>query len=188
MKMWEMWFFPTFPTFQRRIIEKLGCSAVVAHHSADVDRLAQIGVPEPPVQRLQDFGLGMVDVDAVAVLVAVVQPVQRQVKSRCHLAAVEHRKGRLGQHLSRCLEADVPAPEKAVPQAVRKGQAAAGAGAERAQKLDQFLDGLFPPGRVGILGITADLLVEPVGQVAGFGVGLGLDGLQGYLVDIAVHR
>ena len=70
---------------------------------------------------------------------------------------------------------------------MRKGQAAAGAGAERPQKLNQFLDGLFPPGRVGVLGIAADLLIEPVGQMAGFGVGLGLDGLQRYLIDIAVH-
>ena len=50
--------------------------------------------------------------------------------------------------------------------------------AERPQELNQFLDGLFPPGRVGILGVAADLLVEPVGQMASFGVGLGLDGLQ----------
>ena len=188
MKMWEMWSFPTFPTFQRRIIEKLGCSAVVAHHPADVDRFAQIGIPEPPVQRLQNSCLGMVDVDAVAVLVAVVQTVQRQVEGRRNLAAAEHRKGRLGQHLGRCLEADIPAAEKSVPKAGVEGQAAAGAGAEWTQELGQFLDGLFPPGRVGILGIAADLLIEPVGQVAGFGVGLGLDGLQGYLVDIAVHK
>ena len=186
--MWEMWSFPTFPTFQRRIIEKLGCSAVVAYYPADVDRFAQIGIPEPSVQRLQNSCLGMVDVDAVAVLVAVVQTVQRQVEGRRNLAAAEHRKGRLGQHLSCCLEANIPAAEKAVPQTGVEGQTAAGAGAERAQKLEQFLDGLFPPGRVGVLGIAADLLVEPVGQMAGFGVCFGLNGLQRYLIDIAVHK
>lgn len=87
---------------------------MVVHHAANVHRLAQVSVAEPMVERLQRAGIGGVDVDAVAVFVAVVQAGQRRVKRRCNLTAIEDLEGGLCQHLGRGPETDVAFAEEAV--------------------------------------------------------------------------
>lgn len=128
------------------------------------------------VKGLQRAGIGGVDVDAVAVLVAVVQAGQRRVKRRCNLTAIEDREGGLCQHLGGGPKADIAFAEKAVLEVRAKGELVAGAMAEGTEETGQLVDGLFPLDRVGVLSVAANLLVEPVGQVSGSGIALGRDG------------
>ena len=190
MKTWEMWENPTFPTFLTGILEMYGgpwASSVVVHHAADVDRPGQIGIAEPAVQRFQGVGSSCINVDAVPVLVAVVQAGQGQVKGRGFLTAAENGVGGLGQHLSGGPEADVPPAEEAVPQIGGKIQPVPLAGAEGPQEMGKVGDGLLPLRRVGVFGIVADLFVKPVGQVPGTGIAVRADGCSGKFVDKTVH-
>ena len=121
-------------------------SSVIVHHAADVDRPGQIGITEPAVQRFQGVGSSCINVDAVPVLVAVVQAGQGQIKGRGFLTAAEHGVGGLGQHLSGGPEADVPSAEETVPQIGGKVQPVPLAGAEGPQKMGRSGDALLPLG------------------------------------------
>ena len=185
-----MWENPTFPTFLTGILEMYGgpwASSVVVHHAADVDRPGQIGIAEPAVQRFQGVGSSCINVDAVPVLVAVVQAGQGQVKGRGFLTAAEHGVGGLGQHLSGSPEADVPPAEETVPQIGGKIQPVPLAGAEGPQEMGQIGNDLLPLRRVGVFGIVADLFVKPVGQVPRTGIAVRADGCSGKFVDKTVH-
>src|SRR5699024_12516200 len=113
----------------------------------------------------QGVGSSCITVDAVPVFVAVIQAGQSQVKGWGFLAAAEHGVSSLGQHLGGGPEADVPPAEEAVPQIGSKVQPISLAGAKGPAETGQVGDGLFPLGGSQVLGIVADLLVEPVGQV-----------------------
>ncbi len=185
-----MWDSPTFPTFLKCILEMYGgpwASSVVVHHAADVDRPGQIGIAEPAVQRFQGVGSPCINVDAVPVLVAVVQAGHGQVKSRGFLTAAENGVGGLGQHLSGGPEADVPPAEEAVPQIGGKIQPVPLAGAEGPQEMGQIGDGLLSLRRVGVFGIVADLFVKPSGQGPRTGLAVRADGGSGKFVDKTVH-
>ena len=136
---------------------------MIVHHTADVHRLAQISVAEPVVKGFQCTSVSGVDIDAVAVFVAVVQTGQCRVKGWGNFAAVEDREGGLGQHLSCSPEADIAFTEEVVLEVRAKGELVAGASAERPEKVGQLVDGLLSLDRVSVLGVAANLLVEPVG-------------------------
>src|SRR5699024_2089940 len=107
-------------------------------------------------QGFQCTGVGGVDVDTVAVLVAVVQAGQRRVKGRRDFTAVEDRKGSLCQHLGRSLEADIAFTEESLLEVRAKGELVADASAEGTEEAGQLVDGLLSLDGVGILSVIAD--------------------------------